>query len=1096
MQKRLIVATLIGLFLLAGAQAGRSASASGGEAVVSSGPHTTFEATFPCFGGIYPRLAALSDSWSECGIGAVVPWANRLWYISYVAHKAGAGVGLYEIDRHLRIQKRPESVVGTHAGRLIHRESNQLFIGPYAIDHRGNVRVIAGLVGERVTAFARHLKDPSRLVYAQAMEGKLYEVEVHNLQCRVLFDLSREALGINGRSHFKGAYTSQGRLVVANNTYESGDVARGFGSGRLAEWDGDKWRVIRQTAYCDVTTAHGVEAIAEDAGPLWAVGWDRASVILSVLAGGQWRHYRLLKGSESHDHAWCTEWPRIRRITPQHWMVDMHGMFWRMEEGFGEKHLRLEPLAGHLRIVPDFCRWGEHLVLAGNQNSSMGHRHRAGGQPQSNLWFGTVEQLENWGEPSGWGGPWCRDLVKPGEPSEPLLVGGYRHRTLFVFPTKEISEFYRCADRFPVVECPSLLRGMWRVSVRRGSMERPGTPFRFSVNRPVVVYLSVHDRGQPVLPSRWQPTEMTLTWEHDQIYTDKIHHAEFPAGEVEIPEHSGRNDRGHYGVPHLCFVQPLDPEGIPLEISPISENLGVVVETPGELDRGDQLVNVRVEIDPDGSGGWKEVNRLQVGPQRMACWMIPDEMPAIWLRLIADRPARLTAQLCCGRAYASYRRNDTLLSAFAPVKESVAGNATCFVPLADRLWCLVTHVAVDGSISPAGFFQVDSQLRIAEGFSAPDKAGAIPPGLNRQMVGSSLSIGPYCVSERGEVKLVEGLCGHPIVATIRDPSAPERRMFLLTITGLLQHVELRESCVVAVFDLKQELGLGGQELCFRAGHQVGSSLIIAGMNPNGTAGILAEKTPGGWRIVDRAAYAEVCNLGSMSETVVAVGWDATSALLKVRDLGGRWSTIRLPKASAHYDRCWAKYLPRLREVETERLLLDTHGIFYEVSGLPYAWSIQPICTHGRLISDFGSWRGLLVLSGPAVLPAVGPRILRDGNLCLWLGKTDDLWQLPKPTGKGGPWLASRVKGGVPSDPFLMYGFENKRLELSHLESEPIRFRIDVDPTTTRQAWQSFTTVEVPPGESVSFEFPSSFSAHWVRLEADRDCMATAQFHYW
>jgi hypothetical protein len=187
----------------------------------------------PQFSGIYPHLAALSGSYSECGIGAVVPWADRLWYVSYVAHKSGEGVGLFEITPELKITRRPESVVGTHAGRMIHRESNQLIIGPYAIDQERNVRVFEPLTRERVTAVMRHLTDPANKVYVQAMEGGFWEADVHTLEATRLFD-AREELDIRGAAHFKGAYTAQGRVVVANNSYTAADVRAGEGQGRLA----------------------------------------------------------------------------------------------------------------------------------------------------------------------------------------------------------------------------------------------------------------------------------------------------------------------------------------------------------------------------------------------------------------------------------------------------------------------------------------------------------------------------------------------------------------------------------------------------------------------------------------------------------------------------------------------------------------------------------------------------------------------------------------------------------------------------------------------------------------------------------------------
>jgi hypothetical protein len=79
----------------------------------------------------------------ECGTGAVVPWAGRLWVITYGPHlPAGSSDKLYEIDASLSVAVRPESIGGTPANRMIHRESDQLFIGPYADRRQRNVRAI------------------------------------------------------------------------------------------------------------------------------------------------------------------------------------------------------------------------------------------------------------------------------------------------------------------------------------------------------------------------------------------------------------------------------------------------------------------------------------------------------------------------------------------------------------------------------------------------------------------------------------------------------------------------------------------------------------------------------------------------------------------------------------------------------------------------------------------------------------------------------------------------------------------------------------------------------------------------------------------
>src|SRR3954470_4718288 len=92
--------------------------------------------------GIYPHLAMYNKE-GECGTGAVVPWADRLWVITYGPHLPnGSDDKLYEIAPDLKRVTRPESVGGTPADRMIHRESDQLVVGPYFIDDKRNVRVI------------------------------------------------------------------------------------------------------------------------------------------------------------------------------------------------------------------------------------------------------------------------------------------------------------------------------------------------------------------------------------------------------------------------------------------------------------------------------------------------------------------------------------------------------------------------------------------------------------------------------------------------------------------------------------------------------------------------------------------------------------------------------------------------------------------------------------------------------------------------------------------------------------------------------------------------------------------------------------------
>jgi hypothetical protein len=419
--------------------------------------------------GIYPHLAAFNGvggfaSHGECGIGAVVPWAGRLWFLTYPPHSThGSDDKLYSIGPDMSLDVRPESVGGTHACRMIHAESQQLVIGPYFIDAKGGVRacdVQKQLVG-RMTAVMRHLTDPANLVYFYDMEGAFYEVDVHSLAVKRLF--AKPVPGWHG----KGGYTAQGRVVISNNgeTAVGGTPATYLAklppskpedAGVLAEWDGAEWRVVERHQFTDVTGPGDIHGAPNDRAPLWAVGWDKRSVILKLLDGGSWSTFRLPKGSYTFDprHGWFTEWPRIREIGTGRFLMVMHGQMFDFPQTFSQANTAgIRSICTHLRYVPDFCRWNDRLVIASDDTSVMGNP--LAGQAQSNLWFGQVADLADWGPKAAWGGVWVDDAVEMDTPSDPFLFGGYARRTLHL--THDAAETVTFT-----VEADPLGTGQWR----------------------------------------------------------------------------------------------------------------------------------------------------------------------------------------------------------------------------------------------------------------------------------------------------------------------------------------------------------------------------------------------------------------------------------------------------------------------------------------------------------------------------------------------------------------------------------------------------------------------------------------------------------
>jgi hypothetical protein len=403
--------------------------------------------------GIYPHLASYNGS-GECGTGAVVPWADRLWVITYAPHcPNGSDDKLYEIAPDLAMTVRPESVGGTPANRMIHPESQQLFIGPYVIDAQRTVRVLTPkAMPGRLTGNARHLTDPAGRIYYATMEEGFYEVDVKTLAATMLYPDANATKDAGGTLlpgyHGKGLYSGQGRLVYANNGEKSAAALKDprTPSGVLAEWDGKDWMVIRRNQFTEVTGPGGISGNADPAkDPLWSVGWDDRSLMLYLRepASG-WQVFRLPKASHCYDgaHGWNTEWPRIRDIgTPgkPDLLMTMHGMFWSFPMTFSSgKTAGIRPKSSYLKVIGDFCRWNDRIVLGCDDSAKsefLNKRRSKGeiagpGQSHSNLWFVAPEQLDRLGPTTASGAVWLNDALEPGQVSDPFLFRGWARRSV------------------------------------------------------------------------------------------------------------------------------------------------------------------------------------------------------------------------------------------------------------------------------------------------------------------------------------------------------------------------------------------------------------------------------------------------------------------------------------------------------------------------------------------------------------------------------------------------------------------------------------------------------------------------------------------
>ena len=469
--------------------------------------------------GIYPHLTVFNSDPKrekpemECGLGAVVPWAGKLWSTTYTSHALGRGNDkLFAILPDLSLEIRPESVGGTSACRMIHRESKQLFIASYAIDEGGKVRVIprSQLPG-RLTALARHLTDPKNKVLYLTQEGAVYEVDVHSLAVTELFKKPLPGW------HYKGAWTAQERFFVAANgeepapspfwqvdyasaatkfetekltwpylqaPYQPLAAPRKTGQtlwkglsediGNLGEWDGKTWRILSRRQHLDISGPGGITGATSDDEPVWALGWDLRSVFIKVREkSGSWTTYRLPKASYTADgmHGSNTEWPRICDVGEGPRLLFLHNGLYELPVGFRDSNSAgLRHLASTLVTVTDMTPWNGKLVFSQQATSVHGIPALVPGQPHSNMQFLQRGDLPFWGPAEARGGVWVEDAVKANTPSDAILIGGYQQRCVHLVNHSDVAVTF-------TLEVDTAGDGQWKVFYERQLPTKGYSPF-------------------------------------------------------------------------------------------------------------------------------------------------------------------------------------------------------------------------------------------------------------------------------------------------------------------------------------------------------------------------------------------------------------------------------------------------------------------------------------------------------------------------------------------------------------------------------------------------------------------------------------------
>jgi hypothetical protein len=401
---------------------------------------------------------ATATSRSEMGIGAMMPWADRLYFTTYLAdYNVGSGGVLAYLDKN-----GGETVVDTHnschVGRLVHKETNQLCIGEYVIGMDGTVNKVALLAGKRVSAWARHMTSPATKAYACSMGASgvsalLWEVDLTTYIATQLADMS-SGLSLT-TAHFKAMWTTYSsvdltgspyantRLLVASNVQaKPGDNAN---SGVLATWDGTTFTARDRSSFIEVAGNYDPGSGAMT----FAFGMDHKSPFMmlpSTSLGGTYRKFRFPAGTNTQDYYITQEWMRLRPVQTERFMLNAYGTWFQVSpwlrsssaagvQVYGSPDLQyplMEAVGRYIDTITDYCVFNGKLAIGTNNQSEQRGYWPTAGQAQSCIKFVDMDDIPK-RKPVGKGYIWYKESVTSGTASDPMLMRGYDKKALHVF---------------------------------------------------------------------------------------------------------------------------------------------------------------------------------------------------------------------------------------------------------------------------------------------------------------------------------------------------------------------------------------------------------------------------------------------------------------------------------------------------------------------------------------------------------------------------------------------------------------------------------------------------------------------------------------
>jgi hypothetical protein len=163
--------------------------------------------------------------------------------------------------------------------------------------------------------------------------------------------------------------------------------------------------------------------------------------------------------------------------------------------------------------------------------------------------------------------------------------------------------------------------------------------------------------------------------------------------------------------------------------------------------------------------------------------------------------------------------------------------------------------------------------------------------------------------------------------------------------------------------------------------------------------------------------------------------------------------------------------------------------------------IRPRGAYLKVIADFTEWNGRLVFGcdDSAQSEFLNKRKQKgriggpgQSNSNIWFTPYDQPDHVGPTTAGGSIWLKDDVKAGVPSDPFLIQGWDNRCAWIANHSNAPADITFEVDKKGNGEWTMAYRTM-VGAGESMFFPIEETLDAVWMRAVSATDINADLTF---